>query len=220
MSGDVEDSVPRHGGAGIVTILGEALVLAAAGLVFALAANTLSPRGLSLGHNYFPGATPGVVASPLSTVVADSTNATVAGEAAAALVERIRSRGFQVADRAQAVAWFHDSGYPRAAIVFIDARDRDHYEAGHIPGAHDLDPYRPELEIAAVLPLVQSAETVLIYCNGGDCEDSQFAAALLDQAGIPKERLHIYLGGISDWREQGLPVELGDRNSGTPEGAR
>ena len=82
-----------------------------------------------------------------------------------------------------------------------------------------MDPYHPELEIAAVLPLAQAAESVLIYCNGGECEDSQFAAALLDQAGVPKEKLNIYLGGISDWRAGRMPVELGDRNSGSMEGA-
>lgn len=220
MSGDAEDTRTRSGGAGSVAILSEALILAAAGLVVALAANAFSPRGLSLNHNYFPGATNGVVTAPLSTAVAGLTNATSAADAAAALADRIRSRGFRVADRSETVAWFHDPRYMHGAIVFVDARDRDHYQAGHIPGAYDLDPYRPELEIATVLPLVQSAEAVLIYCNGGDCEDSQFAAALLEQAGIPKEKLNVYVGGITDWRSNGLSVEMGDRNSGTLEGAR
>ena len=36
-------------------ILGEAVLVTAAGIIFALAANQVSPLGLKLGRNYFPG---------------------------------------------------------------------------------------------------------------------------------------------------------------------
>jgi rhodanese-related sulfurtransferase len=215
---DAADSSSRGGGAGTIAVLREALLLAAAGLSVALAANAISPRGLSLHRNYFPGSTNGTVAPVLNPSNAGPTNSTPAS--ADALAARIRERGFQVADRGQVLAWFRDTRYAQDGIVFIDARNGDHFRAGHIPGAHELDPYHPELEIAAVLPLVQAAESVVIYCTGGDCEDSQFAATLLAQAGVPKNKLSIYAGGISDWRTNGLPVEIGERHSGNIQGGQ
>ena len=217
MKAEAEDSRPRGGGAGGLAILREAVLLAAVGLIVSLAANALAPRGLSLGRNYFPGIRNDALSPPLTPANVGPTNSTSAS--AETLADRIRERGFGVASRGQVLAWFHDPRYAHDGVVFIDARDQDHYRGGHIPGAHELDPYHPELEIAAVLPVVQAAETVVIYCNGGDCEDSQFAAVLLDQAGISKDKLSIYVGGITDWRTGGLPLETGDRNSGNIQGA-
>ena len=101
----------------------------------------------------------------------------------------------------------------RQLIVFIDARDTQTYEKGHIPGAYPFDPYHPEQQLAAVLPVCQTAEKVVVYCNGGDCEDSQFAAVTLRDAGIPNEKLTVFPGGMAEWTTNRWPVEVGQRNS-------
>ena len=55
----------------------------------------------------------------------------------------------------------------------------------------------------------------MFYCNGGDCDDSEHAAIMLrDSIGIPKEKVFVYGGGITEWATNGLPIELGPRNSG------
>ena len=54
----------------------------------------------------------------------------------------------------------------------------------------------------------------MVYCTGGDCEDSEFSAVMLRDAGIPAERLQVYAGGFTEWTALGRPVETGPRNSG------
>ena len=51
-------------------------------------------------------------------------------------------------------------------------------------------------------------------CNGGTCEDSEFAALSLRDAGVPSNKLFVYIGGFAEWVTNGLPVELGPRKSG------
>ena len=99
-------------------------------------------------------------------------------------------------------------------MVFIDARHDPEYKEGHIPGAYQFDHYHPENYIAAVAPVCQKAEQIVVYCAGGKCEDSEYAAIFLrDNLGLPKEKLFVYAGGIGEWTGNGAPVELESRNS-------
>ena len=65
-----------------------------------------------------------------------------------------------------------------------------------------------------MLPVCQAAEQIVVYCNGGDCDDSETAAILLRDVGIANRKLFIYGGGITEWTTNRLPVEIGARNSG------
>jgi rhodanese-related sulfurtransferase len=98
--------------------------------------------------------------------------------------------------------------------MLIDARDGAHYEKGHIPGAWQFDHYHAEQYLPTILPGCMNAQKVVVYCNGGACEDSEFAAILLREAGVPRERLFVYAGGISEWADSGRLVETGMRRSG------
>jgi rhodanese-related sulfurtransferase len=55
---------------------------------------------------------------------------------------------------------------------------------------------------------------VVVYCTGGECEDSHFAAELLREAGVPATNLAVYRGGIAEWEAARLPIETGPRGSG------
>ena len=109
---------------------------------------------------------------------------------------------------------FHEPLYQQGAIIFIDARNDEHYQGGHIPGAYQFDNYHPENYMGTVFPLCQAAQKIVIYCNGGNCEDSQFAALTLRDAQIPSEKLFVFTGGITEWTNRGYAIELGERNSG------
>jgi hypothetical protein len=37
---------------------------------------------------------------------------------------------------------------------------------------------------------------------------------LRDSLGIPKEKVFVYGGGFTEWTNNGMPFELGQRNSG------
>jgi rhodanese-related sulfurtransferase len=121
----------------------------------------------------------------------------------------------QLLDGHQAQQLFRDPRMQTGVLVFLDAREEALYRAGHIPGAWEFDPYRPEKYFPAVFPLCQAAEQIVIYCSGGDCDDSESAAITLRDVGIATNKLFVYLGGFAEWATNGLPVELGERNSGS-----
>jgi rhodanese-related sulfurtransferase len=185
----------------------ETVVLLAVGFALALLANQFSPRGLSLKRDYFPRlAAPPAVRAAAETNQADSTTNEVAA--------RLEARGFGVIDTADVEKLFHDPQYEQELIVFIDARDDAHYQKGHIPGAYQFDRYYPEKYLPVVLPVCLAASKIVVYCTGGNCEDSEFAALTLTEAGMPPQKISVYLGGITEWLAQKKVVEEGDRKSG------
>jgi rhodanese-related sulfurtransferase len=198
----------------IRTIVVEAALVVVVGLGLSLAANEISPRGLALSRNYFPSGT-----NPGPSRIAPTPAQTNEPSEAAQLSERLRGKNLQELKRSQAEILFHDPRDQDGRIVFVDARDEEHYQEGHIPGAYGLDPYHPEKELGTVLPVCQAAEKVVVYCTGGDCEDSDTAAILLREAGVAGQKLFVYGGGFTDWETGHLPVETGARNSGKRNGS-
>jgi len=195
-------------------VLQESVLVALLGAALAFAANALSPRGLQLTKNYFPGKTstlPGpAAATNLTTVAGTRTNTPLE-----LLSARLQANGLQLADSNQVMQLFHDPRREQDGVIFIDARNDDHYRAGHIPGAYHFDRFRPEQYLTNVLQVCLTAQQMVFYCNGGDCDDSEHAAIMLrDSMGIPKEKVFVYGGGLTEWATNGLPIELGLRNSG------
>jgi rhodanese-related sulfurtransferase len=195
----------------------ESLLILAIGALLALAANYVSPRGLVLARNYFPGGhRPASVLSNTNTqTVTGRTNASTQATASAdLLLARLKDKGLQVVDSNQVVQIFRDPRREQELFVFVDARDEAHYEAGHVPGAFLFNHYRAENYLATLLPVCQTAEKIVVYCNGGNCEDSEFAATILSDAGVPKDKMWVYPGGFGEWITNGLPVETGVRQNG------
>jgi rhodanese-related sulfurtransferase len=199
-------------------ILIEAALVLATGSVLAMAANHFSPRGLRLGQNYFPGSE---VTS--STLPDKSTNGAGAGspEPADDVTARLKQKGLNIADRQKVLELIQDPGFAQNSSIIIDARDPEHYAAGHIPGAYEFDHYHPEKYAPALAPLFETAQKIIVYCNGGDCEDSEFTALMLRETfSVPSTRLFVYPGGIKDWEEHKQPIEMGARNSGQTKASR
>jgi rhodanese-related sulfurtransferase len=192
----------------------EAAVIVVVGLLLGLLANVFSPRGLKLGRDYFP-------KSPMPSAVALASESVLPSSsppATNAVLARLWERGLQPLEHAAVVALFHDLQQGQGMVIFVDARNDAHYEAGHIPGAHQFDYYRPEVYLPAVLAACATAQKIVVYCTGGDCEDSELAALLLTQSGVARERVYIYPGGFSEWSANGLPLELGARQGGGRKG--
>ncbi len=109
-----------------------------------------------------------------------------------------------------AYATFTDPNHESGQWVFIDARDDEHYQEGHIPSACQLDHYRPDDYIDELRPIVQSVERIVLYCNGGNCEDSILAATyLINNEGVPYELVYVYEGGFEEWKTKGGPISTG-----------
>jgi rhodanese-related sulfurtransferase len=194
------------------SVFGQAALVLLLGDVLSLAANALSPRGLKLDRDYFPPATP-ALGAPASGPAAPPGPAPTDPYTAAAA--RLRAAGLQPLPHAEVVALFQSPDAATQKVIFVDARDDEHYQAGHLPGAWQFYHYRPAEYMEAVLPPCLLAEKVVVYCTGGDCEDSEFAARTLTQSSVAKEKLFIYVGGITEWETKGQPVELGARGSGS-----
>lgn len=171
------------------------MFVAVAGVAFAFLANQISPRGLKLTRNY-SGTPP---AQPSGESVED----------------RLKAQRLHLIKRPEVEQLFHDPRREQNAILFIDARDEEDYQKGHIPGACEFFPYYPEKYLPTALPLCEIAEQIVVYCAGGDCEDSQAAAIYLrDTVGIPGDKLLVYGGGMTEWETNSLAVEIGARGSG------
>ena len=85
-------------------------------------------------------------------------------------------------------------------IVVIDARSRQAYADGHIPGAVSL-PHREMTEEAAAR--LDRQKVYVVYCDGIGCNASTKGAYKLSLLGFRAKEL---LGGLDWWRRDGHPV--------------
>jgi rhodanese-related sulfurtransferase len=204
-------------------VVGEAIVVAVLGALLALGANwvaTLKGRGLNLARDYFPQVN--AVRSPTQVATNTAPVQTTTNEATPPETEspiaRLKSKGLQVVDFDEVKKLLHDPGFQTGSIIFLDAREDEPYQAGHIPGAYQLDYYHPDKHLLKVLPLCQNASKIVVYCSGGDCQDSEMTALMLrdggGDGGVPNEKLFVYSGGMTEWGEKKEPIETGARNSG------
>lgn len=90
-------------------------------------------------------------------------------------------------------------------FILLDVRERDAYEAGHIPGATLLPRGQLELRVNTMLP--DPTTRIVVYCELGKI--STLAAATLRNIGF--NRAVALDGGMKAWVEHGLPVQKGDQ---------
>jgi len=90
------------------------------------------------------------------------------------------------------------SGHPD--IVVIDARSRQAYADGHIPGAVSL----PHCEMTAeAAEQLDRRKIYVVYCDGIGCNASTKGAYKLSLLGFRAKEL---VGGLDWWRRDGHPV--------------
>jgi rhodanese-related sulfurtransferase len=106
------------------------------------------------------------------------------------------------------VKWLHGKN-----VLFLDARRTSVYEQGHIAGARpysvwesDIDDKVRKLFDERSDPSAQ-ALPIVIYCSGGDCEDSHMLAQKL--WGIQFNNLYVYKDGFPDWQQHGAQLHIG-----------
>jgi len=88
-------------------------------------------------------------------------------------------------------------------LIVLDVREKDAYEAGHIPGAKLLPRGQLELRVNAELP--DPTRRIVTCCEFGRI--STLAAATLRSMGF--KRVVALDGGMTAWREAGHPTESG-----------
>jgi len=89
-------------------------------------------------------------------------------------------------------------------ILVVDARRKKDYEQGHVAGARNISPWEGDAD-AKITALVNEgrdgAIPVVIYCSGGDCEDSHMLATRIYGGGF--NNLLVYRDGWPDWVKRG-----------------
>src|SRR6266511_291851 len=92
-------------------VLLEAALVAAAGMVLALAANALSPRGLRLSRNYFPGSGKLLARGQSHTNSVVTSIKLTSSNVIDATLQRLQQRGLQLITSNDVVALFRDVRY-------------------------------------------------------------------------------------------------------------
>jgi len=87
--------------------------------------------------------------------------------------------------------------------VFVDAREPEYYQEGHIKGAWNIPFF---LELVFKLDSLQGKDAPLvIYCSGDECGSSEDLADELQVEGF--SNLLVFKGGWTAWNTSGHPIE-------------
>jgi rhodanese-related sulfurtransferase len=100
----------------------------------------------------------------------------------------------------------------RQGALFLDARRSSVYKDGHIQGARSFPVWESDID-ARVKALFEEGRDqrapIVVYCSGGDCEDSHMLSEKLYFVGF--DNALVYKGGFPDWQKRGLPGSKGDQ---------
>lgn len=156
----------------------EIIILASVAVVLAFVVNTFSPNGIALVGQW------------------DTARGVITARPAAAAEERLQE--IDSAARAKEI-------FDRGSVLFADARSKNDYENGHIPGAVSLPVGRFDERIESFLNQYPPEQPIVTYCSGRACEDSHHLARFLSEAGYTDVR--IFIDGFPAWQAEGYPVE-------------
>ena len=91
----------------------------------------------------------------------------------------------------------------QAGVLFVDAREIEEYEEGHIFGAISSEDF---MDLTFTIEEKQGKTVPIVtYCGGGECAKSEELAYGLLESGF--NQVYIYLGGWTEWEEKGLKIE-------------
>ena len=93
------------------------------------------------------------------------------------------------------------------AVVF-DARPERLFRESHVPWARNFPATESKLKIPPDVLELRRERTLVVYCEGGDCQSSLALVKRLHDEGFMDIR--VMTGGWEEWEKAGLPVEAGD----------
>ena len=156
----------------------ELVILLSLSIFVAFAVNLLSPNGIALFGEWD---------TSKGVITAKSKNDVV-----------VRELEIQDVDQVQKI---HASG----AALFLDARDGDFYNDGHIEGAISFPVNRFDELILQFKKDYPPSTWIVTYCSGRECEDSHELAQYLFEEGYTQ--ISVFIDGYPGWLEKGYPIE-------------
>jgi rhodanese-related sulfurtransferase len=135
-----------------------------------------------------------------------------AGEFRGGFIDRREYAGIRFITLAETEDLFARRTQGAEGLLFIDSRGREDFAAGHIPAALSVPLDRmqgskksdPGSKWAGTLDF-PGAQTLVIYCEGGDCQTSISLAKIIHDKGY--KDIRIFAGGWAEWSAAGLPEE-------------
>jgi rhodanese-related sulfurtransferase/DNA-binding transcriptional ArsR family regulator len=116
-----------------------------------------------------------------------------------AVLDRYRTHRHDLAYISMREVW---QGMQAEELVLIDARPREEFTAGHLPGAVSL----PVDSIPLLVRELPMGKTLVTYCRGSVCVDADDASILLSAYGYPVRRLE---ASLTEWQLEGYEIEKG-----------
>lgn len=84
-------------------------------------------------------------------------------------------------------------------VLWVDARSRARYDAGHVDGAILLNQEEWENLVPGFLDAWDPEKTIVVYCDGGKCDASRAVATRLRNE-LKLESVYVLQGGWAAWR--------------------
>ena len=103
-----------------------------------------------------------------------------------------------------AIAWHSEKG-----TIFLDARSKQEYDRGHIPGALPMPVGQFNDYFAKYEKQLRTAKKLVTYCHGVGCKLSDKVAKLVKDKKVDAE-VGIFFGGWPQWQQNNLPIEKGE----------
>ncbi|UCC38308.1 MAG: rhodanese-like domain-containing protein [Candidatus Aminicenantes bacterium] len=95
--------------------------------------------------------------------------------------------------------------FSRGVALFIDTRSEEIFQKGHILGARNIPFVERKEEKVLDLLSFPLEKTLVVYCDGSDCQSSVELAKLLHKKDF--KDIRIFFGGWLEWVSEGLPVD-------------
>jgi len=92
--------------------------------------------------------------------------------------------------------------------VLFDARPERPFREGHVPLARNLPATESGQKLPAEILELPRERTLVVYCEGGDCQSSLALAKRLHDERF--KDIRVMTGGWEEWIKAGLPVEKED----------
>ncbi len=86
-------------------------------------------------------------------------------------------------------------------VLWVDARPRAKFDAGHIDGAVLLNEDEWDGLVPAFLDAWEPEKTVVVYCDGGSCDASHAVARRLREE-LKLENVRVLKGGWKAWPQK------------------
>ncbi len=92
--------------------------------------------------------------------------------------------------------------------LFIDSRNKKAYRTGHISGSINIPFIEHKKKEKIDLISIPFEKTLVVYCDGSECQYSISLAKLLHKKGY--KDIRVFLGGYEEWATKRLPISPKD----------